>query len=89
MDSPGHNAKHCIYSLMDTINFYVIHIENVDVREAQMKSTVMEKVGCDRSLRAVMEKIKVSEFVTDANGQIIKMLREYDWMCEMSTFKEN
>ena len=61
---------------MDCINYYIVHIENVDVRQEQIKSTVMEKVGCNNGLLFLLQKIPISEFVTDANSQIIKMLRK-------------
>ena len=38
MDSPGFCAKQCVYTFMDAINYYVLHIENVDIKEAQLKS---------------------------------------------------
>ena len=74
MDSPGFCAKQCVYTFMDAVNYYVLHIENVDVREAQLKSTVMEKIGCSRALRYLMEHTTITEVVTDSNSQIIKML---------------
>ena len=61
---------------MDCINYYIVHIENVDVRQSQMKSTVMEKIGCNNALLFLLQSIDISEFVTDANSQIIKMLRK-------------
>ena len=74
MDSPGHSAKHCVYSLMDAVNYYILHLENIDVRQSQHKSSVMEKVGCERALSYLMSKVIVTEFVSVANSQIIKML---------------
>ena len=43
MDSPGHSGKHCVYSLMDSTNYYILHAENVDVRSTQHKRSVMAK----------------------------------------------
>ena len=74
VDSPGHSAKHCGYSLMDTNNFYVLHLQNVDVRSTQLKSTVMERKGCEEALLYLLQNLKVTGFVSDANSQIIKML---------------
>ena len=76
MDSPGFCAKQCVYSIMDTVNYYILHIENVDVRESSLKSTVMEKIGCSRALRYLMTHITIAEFVSDSNSQIIKMIRK-------------
>jgi hypothetical protein len=53
---------------------YVLHIELVDVRHSQLKSAVMERVGCERALDFLMQKLKVDEFVTDASSQLIKLL---------------
>ena len=74
MDSPGHPTKHCVYSLMDPVNYYILHIQIIDVRQSQHKSSVMEKIGCEQALSFLMAKIVVKEFVSDANSQIIKML---------------
>ena len=74
MDSPGYSAKNCIYTMMHAELDYVLHVELVDVRHSQLKSAVMEKVGCQRALDFLMDKIKVVELVTDASSQIIKML---------------
>ena len=53
---------------------YVLHVEVVDVRHSQHKSSVMEKVGCQRALDSLMENVTVVELVTDASSQIIKLL---------------
>ena len=74
MDSPGHSAKHCVYSVMDATNYYILHAENIDVRTTQHKSTVMEKTGCELALTKLMERISLNEFVSDANSQIVAML---------------
>ena len=73
----GHCAKQCIYSVMDCINYYIVHIENIDVRQAQLKSSVMEKIGCNKALLYLLNIIPIHEFVTDANSQIIKMLSKW------------
>jgi hypothetical protein len=74
MDSPGHSAKNCIYTLMDTDSDYILHVEVVDVWHSQLKSACMEKVGCQRALDFLMSQVEVDEFITDALSQIIKML---------------
>ena len=53
---------------------YILHVELVDVRHSQLKSSVMEKVGCQRAMTFLMEKLPVVELVTDASSQLIKML---------------
>jgi hypothetical protein len=77
MDSPGFCAKNCTYTVMHAELDYVLHVEMVDVRHSQLKSAVMEKDGCERSLDFLMKKLSIAEFVTDASSQIIKMLGEY------------
>ena len=42
--------------------------------DTQLKSVVMEKVGCERALDNLMEKVRVVELVTDASSQIIKII---------------
>lgn len=74
MDSPGHSAKNCVYTLMEAESDYVIHLEVVDVRHCQLKSACMEKVGCERVLDVCMQKVTVDELITDASSQVIKML---------------
>ena len=59
------------------LNLTVLHVEVVDVRHSQLKSVVMEKVGCERALDFLMGKLKVTELVSDASSQIIKMLGNY------------
>ena len=46
MDSPGFSAKTCVYPLMHSSLEYMLHVEVVDVRHAQIKSTVVEQVAC-------------------------------------------
>lgn len=72
MDSPGHSAKNCVYTLMEAESDYVIHLEVV--RHCQLKSACMEKVGCEQVLDVCMQKVTVDELITDASSQVIKML---------------
>ena len=77
MDSPGFSAKNCTYILMHADLDYVLHVDLIDVCHSQLKSSVMEKVGCERALDSLMKKLVVEELVTDASSQLIKMLGEY------------
>lgn len=77
MDSPGYSAKNCTYTVMHAELDYVLHVEVVDVRHSQLKSVVMEKVGCQRALDYLMGRINIVEFVTDASSQIIKLLGNF------------
>ena len=53
---------------------YVLHIKLVDIWHSQLKSAVMERVGCERALDFLMQKLKVDELVTDASSQLIKFV---------------
>ena len=77
MDSPGHCAKHCVYSIMDRKNFYILHLENIDVRSTQLKSTVMETKGCEDCLLYLLQRIKITEFVSDANTSVARLLSKF------------
>lgn len=68
MDSPGHSTKHCVYSLMDTNNIYILHVQDVDVRLTQLKSTVIERKGCEEALLYLLQNLKVTEFASDSNS---------------------
>jgi hypothetical protein len=73
MDSPGFCAKNCVYTLMhEELNY--VHIKLVDIWHSQLKSAVMERVGCERALDFLMQKLKVDELVTDASSQLIKFV---------------
>ena len=78
MDSPGFSAKYCTYSLMHATLDYILHVEIVDVSHAQLKSSAMVKVGCERAIDALMRNLNVKELVTDASSQIIKLHRKYE-----------
>ena len=45
MDSPGHSAKNCIYTLMEVDSNYILHVEVVDVRHCQLKKCLHGKGG--------------------------------------------
>ena len=48
----------------------------VDVRHFQLKSSVMESVGCERALEFLMKEWSIQELVTNASSKLIKMLVE-------------
>lgn len=70
MDSPGHCAKYCTYSMMENDSKKIIAIETLDKREVGKKSTNMEKAGFQRALEDVRSSNNVTEVVTDAHLQI-------------------
>lgn len=78
MDSPGHCAKYCTYSMMENDSKKIIAIETLDKRELGKKSTNMEKAGFQRALEDVRSSNNVTEVVTDAHLQIgALMKRQY------------
>ena len=74
MDSPVFSGTTCVYSLMHTSLECMLHMEVADVRHAQMKSTIMEKVAFQHVLDTIKRNLNVVEVVTDDCLQIIKML---------------
>ena len=44
MDSPGHSAKYCIYTIMDEDSHHILDQDVVDVRETNGKSSVWRKL---------------------------------------------
>ena len=74
IDSPGHSAKYCTYTEIHAELDY----EVVDVRHSQLKSPVMEKLGCQRARDFLANKVNVAELVTNSSSQIIKMLGNYN-----------
>ena len=73
-DSPGHSSTYCTYSFLDTESNLILHQELVDVREAELKSPNMEKIGFQRGLDYLIEKSDIGGVVTDAHTQIGALL---------------
>ena len=73
-DSPGHCATYCTYSFIDSVSNLILHQEIVDVREVELKSPNMEKLGCKRGLDKLMEHLTIKSFVTDDHNQISAMM---------------
>ncbi|XP_071854279.1 uncharacterized protein [Apostichopus japonicus] len=75
-DSPGHCAQYCTYSVMDYETCDILDIQVVDKREADLKSTNMEKIAFLRALETLEKSdVKVEEVVTDAHPQIKSYLK--------------
>ncbi|XP_070404740.1 uncharacterized protein [Nothobranchius furzeri] len=78
MDSPGFCAQYCTYTLMDNDTRKILSIENVDKRETQRSSTIMEREAFIRSVDKVSQEVKLSEVCTDAHSQISALFRHVD-----------
>ena len=71
MDSPGHSAKYCTYTVMNQADKRILALEVIDKRETQLKSGMMEAEGFRRAVAALHEEgLVVKEIVTDAYPQI-------------------
>lgn len=81
MDSPGHCAKYCTYTIMSQKTKQILAMEVVDKRECQLVSNRMEAVGFQRALSNIQESgILVQEVVTDAHPQIASIMSKHQYM---------
>lgn len=85
-DSPGHCATYCTYSFIDSVSNLILHQEIVDVREAELKSPNMEKLGCKRGLDKLREHLTVKGLVTDDHNQISAMMSKNFYLILKFTF---
>ncbi|XP_069108222.1 uncharacterized protein [Argopecten irradians] len=77
MDSPGHSAQYCTYSLMELDSNKIMSIVTVDKRETGKVSTVMEKLGFKRALEDLLSKnVKIAEIATDQHMQISSLMKK-------------
>jgi len=74
MDSPGHTAEYCTYTMIDNETKNIMDVQIINKRETAFNSVRMEKEGCQRSLDYLKEKISISELATDAHSQIKPMM---------------
>ena len=74
-DSPGHSASFCTYSFCDEKTRQILHTTTVLVQEADGKSPNMERIGFERSLDYLRERVTVEGVVTDAHPQIASMFK--------------
>ena len=78
MDSPGHCAQYCTYTLMDYETKCILSTVIIDKRETKRKSTNMEREGLIRALKEVQDMgLVVKELVTDGHPGIAKMISKY------------
>lgn len=72
-DSPGYSAKYGTYSFFENGTNKIIHFELVQVSEAK-SSQGMEKLGLERGLEFLEERIEISQLTTDRHAGIRKMM---------------
>ncbi|KAK7909539.1 hypothetical protein WMY93_014223 [Mugilogobius chulae] len=74
-DSPGHSAKYCTYTFLDTKSNKVADFKVVSVPQVS-NSNAMELQGFKDALRTIEEnEIRVSTISTDRHPQIVKEMR--------------
>ncbi|KAI8493158.1 hypothetical protein Bbelb_291620 [Branchiostoma belcheri] len=55
IDSPGHSAQYCTYTVLDGNTRAIVAVEVVDMRETDRKSSAMEKRGFEKALDKLLE----------------------------------
>ncbi|XP_015251285.1 PREDICTED: uncharacterized protein LOC107098251, partial [Cyprinodon variegatus] len=76
MDSPGFCAQYCTYTAMDNDSKQIISMVNLDKRETNRNSVIMEKEGFVRTLETLREELNVTEVCTDAHSQIAALFNK-------------
>ena len=78
MDSPGHCAQYCTYTVMENTTKKILSCITLDKREAGGKSTNLEKLGFVKSMTALRDKnVDIVEVITDAHMQISSVMSKY------------
>ena len=74
MDSPGHCAQYCTYTVMENESRDIISVFTVDKRQTQRNSVIMEKKAFVASMTELLSELKVVEVCTDAHVQISSLM---------------
>ena len=75
MDSPGHCAQYCTYTVMEESTKKILSCITLDKRQCGGKSTGLEKLGFVKTMAALKDKdVKVVEVVTDAHMRISSIM---------------
>lgn len=77
MDSPGYCAQYCTYTTMDNASKQIINMVNIDKRETQRNSVIMEKEGFVRTFETLQKELNISEICTDAHSQISALFSKW------------
>ena len=82
MDSPGHTAKYCQYTVIDTSTGYVLDSQLVAKRETGGASATMELFGLMRCLVFLVGRnVTIRECVTDQHVSIKKFFDKLNSHC--------
>ena len=90
MDSPGHSAQYCTYTIMEYESKDILACEILDKRMANLKSASMEKEGLKRGLTKLLNGgILIDEICTDGSTTIAAMISKCKHVCFMFQNKKN
>lgn len=71
MDSPGHCAQYCSYTVMENSTKKIVSLETMDKRQTGGKSSNLEKACLVKTIATLSRKeVDIAEIVTDAHMQI-------------------
>lgn len=78
MDSPGHSAQYCSYTMMENSTKKIVTLETMDKRNTALKSSGMEKECLVKAIDSLTTKeIDIGEIVTDAHMQITALMSKH------------
>lgn len=78
MDSPGHCAQYCSYTMMENTTKKIVALETMDKRQTGGKSSGLEKACFVRAMANLSGKeLDIGEVVTDAHMQITALMSKY------------
>ena len=70
MDSPGHCAQYCSYTMMENSTKEIVSLVTLDKRHTAGKSSNLEKACFTKSLTSLTQKrVEISEVVTYSHMQ--------------------
>ena len=70
MDSPGHCAQFCTYTVMENDSKEIINVVNMDKRQTGRNSVIMEREAFIQSFDQLHAELNLTEICTDAHIQI-------------------
>ena len=78
MDSPGHCAQYCSYTMMENTTKKIVTLETMDKRQTGGKSCSLKKECFIKAMANLNEKqMDVGEIVSDAHMQITALMSKF------------
>ena len=78
MDSPGHCAQYCSYTMMENTTKKIVTLVTMDKRQTGRNSSNLEKAGFEKTMAHLHQKeLHVKEIVTDAHMQISALMSKF------------